>query len=170
LRHHIGDNLYEYYSTIKFQYKGRSKKMGIPYSRQIHTAFDQVTPLVTRGFQVLETTKNIAILLAWIQVLTVVLLALILIALLALLVTMNPDLSNERQAFVTPALKVLLHQGAVVIWALGSFVLFSAMIIGLYFAIYGSKMDGEDVTDEAENEEAQGEIQDAAKSVAGKTG
>lgn len=42
--------------------------MGIPYSKQIHSAFDQVTPLVAAGFEVLKTTKNIAILLACLQV------------------------------------------------------------------------------------------------------
>src|ERR1700712_2972159 len=101
--------------------------MGIPYSRQINTAFDQVTPLVAQGFEVLETTKNIAILLAWIQVLTVMLLALILSALIALLVTMNPDLEAERQAFLTPIMKTVMHQGAFVTAAIGGFVMFSAM-------------------------------------------
>jgi lysylphosphatidylglycerol synthetase-like protein (DUF2156 family) len=125
--------------------------MGIPYSRQINTAFDQVTPLVAQGFQVLETTKNIAILLAWIEVLTVVLLALILIALLALLVTMNPDLANEREAFVTPTLKALLHQGAFVLWATTSALLFGGMISGLYFAIHGRSVEAEDESDTLED-------------------
>lgn len=79
--------------------------MGIPYSRQIHAAFDQVTPLVAAGFEVLQTTKNISILLAAIQVITVVVLALILLAMLALLITMNPDLHAERTAIVTPVVK-----------------------------------------------------------------
>lgn len=79
--------------------------MGIPYSKQINAAFDQVTPLVAAGFEVLQTTKNISILLAAIQVLTVLLLLLILITMLALLVTMNPDLSEERQVIVTPVMK-----------------------------------------------------------------
>lgn len=79
--------------------------MGIPYSRQIHAAFDQVTPLVAAGFEVLQTTKNISILLAAIQVITVVILALILLTMLALLITMNPDLEAERAAVVTPVVK-----------------------------------------------------------------
>lgn len=79
--------------------------MGLPYSKQINAAFDQVTPLVAAGFEVLETTKNISLLLAWIQVLTVVLLAFIVLELFALLVTINPDLQTERQAIVTPAVK-----------------------------------------------------------------
>lgn len=66
--------------------------MGIPYSREINAAFEQVTPLVAAGFQVLRTTKNISIILAIIQVLTVLLLGLILFALIALLYTVNPDL------------------------------------------------------------------------------
>ena len=41
--------------------------MGLPYSKQINEAFDQVTPLVAEGFKVLETTKNISILLATMQ-------------------------------------------------------------------------------------------------------
>ncbi|RDW85263.1 hypothetical protein BP6252_02853 [Coleophoma cylindrospora] len=81
--------------------------MGIPYSRQIHLAFDQVTPLVAAGFQVLETTKNITFLLAAIQVLNSVFLGLILVALLALLVTLNPDIEYERQVLVTPVVKWL---------------------------------------------------------------
>ncbi|EME86762.1 uncharacterized protein MYCFIDRAFT_9017, partial [Pseudocercospora fijiensis CIRAD86] len=83
--------------------------MGIPYSKQINAAFDQgdiaVTPLVAEGFEVLQTTRNITFLLAEIQVLTVVLLFLILIALAMLLVTCNPDLDRERQALVTPVMR-----------------------------------------------------------------
>jgi hypothetical protein len=79
-------------------------KMGIPYSREINAAFEQVTPLVAAGFKVLRTTKNISILLAIIQVLTVFFLFLILMALLFLLITVNPDLEHERNTIVTPAL------------------------------------------------------------------
>jgi hypothetical protein len=81
--------------------------MGVPYSTQIDAAFDQVTPLVSTGFNVLQTTKNIAILLTYIQILTVVLLSLILFALLGLLFTMNPDLEKERQQLVTPVMRWL---------------------------------------------------------------
>lgn len=79
--------------------------MGIPYSKQINAAFDQVTPLVAAGFEVLQTTKNISILLAVIQVLTVVFLALILVTLLGLLIAMNPDMEHERKELVTPVMK-----------------------------------------------------------------
>jgi hypothetical protein len=79
--------------------------MGLPYSKQIHHAFDQVTPLVAAGFRVLETSRDIAILVALIQVLTCVLLSLILVALLALLITVNPDLEAERRALVTPCVR-----------------------------------------------------------------
>lgn len=51
--------------------------MGIPYSKQINLAFDQVTPLVAAAFKVLQTTRNITYLLAAIQVLTAVFLGLI---------------------------------------------------------------------------------------------
>ena len=66
--------------------------MGLPYSRQINAAFDQVTPLVAAGFKVLRTTRDISILLAVIQVLTVILLGFILFALILLLYCVNPDL------------------------------------------------------------------------------
>ncbi|KAG9200531.1 hypothetical protein G6514_006873 [Epicoccum nigrum] len=79
--------------------------MGIPYSREINAAFEQVTPLVAAGYKVLRTTKNISIILAIIQVLTVVLLGLILLALVALLYTVNPDLEEERKQLITPWLR-----------------------------------------------------------------
>lgn len=79
--------------------------MGIPYSKQINAAFDQVTPLVAAGFEVLQTTKNISILLAAIQIVTVVILGAILLTLVALLISVNPDLEAERTAIVTPVLR-----------------------------------------------------------------
>ncbi len=81
--------------------------MGIPYSKQIHYAFDQVTPLVAYGFRVLETSRDIAVLMALIQASMCMLLGLTLLALLALLITVNPDLEPERRAIVTPAVKWL---------------------------------------------------------------
>jgi len=103
--------------------------MGLPYSKQIHAAFDQVTPLVAAGFEVLQTTKNISILLAVIQVLTVVFLAMILTAMLGLLITMNPDMERERQELVTPIMK----------WLAGLFIVLdhikkSAMVVVLVVA------------------------------------
>ena len=86
--------------------------MGIPYSKEINKAFQelnkaygQVTPLIEAAYEVLETTKNISLLLAAIQVLTVILLALILLAMVGLLITMNPDMEEERKEMVTPALQ-----------------------------------------------------------------
>lgn len=104
--------------------------MGLPYSKQIHAAFDQVTPLVAAGFEVLQTTKNISILLAVIQVLTVVFLALILATMLGLLITMNPDMERERQELVTPIMK----------WLAGWFIVLDqmkkgAMVVVLVLAI-----------------------------------
>jgi hypothetical protein len=86
--------------------------MGIPYSREINKAFEelnqaygQVTPLIESAYDVLETTKNISLVLLAIQVLTVLLLGLILLALVGLLITMNPDLDEERKELVTPVLR-----------------------------------------------------------------
>ncbi|TVY73582.1 hypothetical protein LSUE1_G008591 [Lachnellula suecica] len=106
--------------------------MGIPYSKQINLAFDHVTPLVAAGFEVLQRTKNITYLLAAIQVLTVILLGLILITLLALIITVSPDLEYERQALVTPAVKgfadFILQYGK---WVrVGVWIVFVGAIIG----------------------------------------
>ncbi|KAH6642117.1 hypothetical protein C7974DRAFT_420451 [Boeremia exigua] len=83
--------------------------MGIPYSREINAAFSQVTPLVAAGYTLLRTTKNISLLLAAIQVLTVILLGLILAVLVGILVCVNPDLEEERQQLITPWLRYYAH-------------------------------------------------------------
>jgi hypothetical protein len=78
--------------------------MGVPYSKQIDVAFDQVGPF-------LQTAKYISFLLAAFHVFTTLVLcltlSLILLALLALLITVNPDLEAKRRAIVTPALRRL---------------------------------------------------------------
>ncbi|MCJ1333391.1 hypothetical protein MMC10_010087 [Thelotrema lepadinum] len=110
--------------------------MGIPYSKEINKAFDelnkaygQVTPLVAAAYDVLETTKNISLLLAGIQVLTVILLGFILLALVGLLITMNPELEEERVQFVTPVVKWVAG------WAdIGKVGVGSAMAFGLLIA------------------------------------
>jgi len=79
--------------------------MGIPYSKQINAAFDEVTPLVAAAFDVLQTTKNIALFLLGIQIVTVVVLISTFIALLGLLISINPGLTEERDALVTPLLR-----------------------------------------------------------------
>lgn len=96
--------------------------MGIPYSKEINIAFAQVTPLVAAGFEVLQTTKNISILLAAVQILTTLLLFLILLTLLALICVADPGLTRERDELVTPAVRWLagwvLAYGGAVSWAL----------------------------------------------------
>jgi hypothetical protein len=83
--------------------------MGIPYSKQINLAFDQVTPLVAHGFKVLQTTRNITYILAAIQILTAIFLGLILITLLGLIITVSPELEHERQTLVTPLVRYLAN-------------------------------------------------------------
>jgi hypothetical protein len=85
------------------------KKMGIPYSRQINAAFEQVTPLVAAGFKVLRTTRDISILLAVIQVLTVILLGFILVALIVLLYCVNPDLEVRSPLMLSSCQKGSLN-------------------------------------------------------------
>ncbi|KAF8850136.1 hypothetical protein BDZ45DRAFT_206810 [Acephala macrosclerotiorum] len=112
--------------------------MGIPYSKQIHLAFnqsriafDQVTPLVAHGFKVLQTTRNITYLLAAIQVLTAVFLGLILLTLLALIITVSPDLEYERRQLVTPVVRGL----AGLVLRYGAWVKVGVWIVGLGGAV-----------------------------------
>ncbi|KAH7083922.1 hypothetical protein FB567DRAFT_581394 [Paraphoma chrysanthemicola] len=79
--------------------------MGLPYSRQINAAFEEVTPLVAAGFKVLQTTRNISIILAVVQILTVFLLFAILLVGIGIMYCVNPDLEHERQYLVTPILR-----------------------------------------------------------------
>lgn len=88
-------------------------------------SFDQVTPLVAAGFEVLETTKNVSLLLAAIQVLTVVFLALILLVLICIACILNPDLDRERRDLVTPLLK----------WTSSWGYLFSSMLSSMLFRV-----------------------------------
>ncbi|KAI4652019.1 hypothetical protein J4E93_002216 [Alternaria ventricosa] len=102
--------------------------MGIPYSRQINAAFEQVTPLVAAGFKVLRTTRDISILLAVIQVLTVILLGFILLALLLLLYCVNPDLEEERKAIVTPWLR---YFASITLWSIFKTLFSMVFVMGL---------------------------------------
>ncbi|USW50663.1 hypothetical protein Slin15195_G039820 [Septoria linicola] len=131
--------------------------MGIPYSKQINAAFEEVTPLVAEGFEVLQTTRNITFLLAEIQVLTVLILFFVLIALCLLLVTCNPDMERERQALVTPILKWLVSwivssEGKLRVWLAGLLIVLGglAVVYGHYWAYFRHQKtaSGEDVADQ----------------------
>ena len=101
--------------------------MGIPYSRQINAAFEQVTPLVAAGFTVLRTTRDISILLAIIQVLTVVFLGLIFFAIVLLMYCVNPDLEEERQRYITPWMR---YAAGITFWGVLRFGAGLAMVFG----------------------------------------
>ena len=75
--------------------------MDVPYSREIHVAVDKLPPLIAAA----QTTMSIFILLRAIQVIKVIIPALTVLAILALLITMTPDLEDERTAVVTPEIK-----------------------------------------------------------------
>jgi hypothetical protein len=126
--------------------------MGIPYSKQINLAFDQVTPLVAAGFEVLQTTRNITYLLAAIQVLTAVFLGLILITLIALIITVSPDLEVERKRIVTPVVKWLV--GSVGWLKVGLWIVVLGAALG---AIGGWWVTREDVVVEVEGSEEEDE-------------
>ncbi|KAH8899106.1 hypothetical protein GQ53DRAFT_817307 [Thozetella sp. PMI_491] len=132
--------------------------MGIPYSKQINAAFDEVTPLVAAGFRVLRTSKNISILLAAIQILTVLQLSLILITLVALLVTVSPDLEAERKALVTPALRWLMFWLMDRNWLrVGIITILSGVAIGAFAGWYLTRDPTQAIEREALEQDEEGE-------------
>ncbi|KAJ1323597.1 hypothetical protein MN608_10841 [Microdochium nivale] len=84
-----------------FQVLGQAKATG----KEIDLALAQVTPLVATAQHVLGQTKYVAAALLLLQILSTLFVGLILVCLLALLVTLNPDLEAERRALVTPAVR-----------------------------------------------------------------
>lgn len=113
--------------------------MGIPYSKQINAAFNQVTPLVASGYELLETVKNIAIFITVIQIGIIGLLALNFLALLGLLFSINPDLEKERQTLVTPAMKWIANW--TMAWAEKKYSILSTFVglfavVGFAYSIY----------------------------------
>ncbi|KAJ4424659.1 hypothetical protein N0V82_000587 [Gnomoniopsis sp. IMI 355080] len=136
--------------------------MGIPYSREINSAFTQVAPLVAAGFEVLQTTKNISILLACIQVLTVLYLFLILLALIGLICVVHPELQTERDVLVTPVVKWLagwvLVYGSAVGWTLRIGVVVVTAGLGLFFwqgSLAGTSVPGTPVNGEVQQAETE---------------
>ncbi|ETS78267.1 hypothetical protein PFICI_10329 [Pestalotiopsis fici W106-1] len=142
--------------------------MGIPYSRQIHSAFDQVTPLVAAGFEVLRTTKNIAIFLACLQVFVALVLSLQLCALLGLIITVSPDLEPERAQLVTPIVRWLaawvLEYGGVILWILKFSIVAGTATMGVLVwigGLAGTRVPGEGSGDGAgEGDDKEGVVGD----------
>lgn len=101
--------------------------MGVPYSKEIDYAFEhlgplvakghqvldsasvQITPLAATGIQVLDTTRSIAIVLFWLQLLSTLAVVLNLVCLVGILITLNPDLEEERRTLVTPVVRWVLR-------------------------------------------------------------
>ncbi len=135
--------------------------MGIPYSREIDAAIEQVTPLATAGFRVLQKTKNIAVLLTCIQVLTVVLLGMILLALVGLLYTTNPDLERERRLLVSPVLRWiaewLFTYGETASWLIRASIVISTASIGLLLFESSSTRTRDNPPEEDDSERGRGE-------------
>ncbi|CZR68966.1 uncharacterized protein PAC_18867 [Phialocephala subalpina] len=76
--------------------------MGVPFSQEVKTAVDVATDLAT-DLKSHATTALYALIL--ISVIHTFLLAIFLLAIIALLITVNPDLVEERKAFVTPVVR-----------------------------------------------------------------
>jgi hypothetical protein len=80
-------------------------RMGVPFSSEVKTAVDLATELAA-DLKSHATTALYA--LVFIAVIHTFLLGVFLIAIIGLLITVNPDLVEERKAFVTPGVKLLL--------------------------------------------------------------
>ncbi|KAK4892415.1 hypothetical protein LTR27_009071 [Elasticomyces elasticus] len=141
--------------------------MGIPYSKQINAAFDEVTPLVAAGFEVLQTTKNTALIAAGVQIYSGIVLTLVLFVLIALLITVNPDLTKERDALVTPVVRWSAH----LVWDLryhwkkaliGSMVVLLGCAIGAVAAVGLTSRDFQGIAAESEKDQ---EKKDPSKEV-----
>ncbi|KAF2736014.1 hypothetical protein EJ04DRAFT_176478 [Polyplosphaeria fusca] len=129
--------------------------MGIPYSREINAAFEQVTPLVAAGFKVLRTTKNISILLAVITIISAINLFLILFTLIAILYSVNPDLEEERRRIVTPLFKWLAREVSVKAFMgkLVGFVVFVGSAVVTAWLVWQKRRDDVDVEGEDADQE-----------------
>ena len=142
--------------------------MGIPYSREINKAFEelnqaygQVTPLIESAYDVLETTKNISLVLLAIQILTVLLLGLILLALVGLLITMSPDLDEERKELVTPVLKWVAGWARFGKGVFGwTSVVFALVVIGIVGGVVVATRSYEKVVAGQGGAEEEGEAED----------
>lgn len=150
-------------------------KMGMPDSKDVNTAFEQVTPLVEDGLWILNTTKYISLLGAAIQALNVALLWLILLSLLGLLITANPDLRDERQAVVTPVMQwvvswVRYREDRKLLQILGFFMLMG-LVFGIWMWImvatdtFGQVADGKEEPVDEEEEEEEEELLDEAEAI-----
>jgi hypothetical protein len=81
--------------------------MGVPFSKEVDMVVNSMQDLKPIAATVLQTVKYIAPLLLLLQIATLFLVALLLVAVIALIFAVNPDLSEERKALVTPVLKSL---------------------------------------------------------------
>lgn len=127
--------------------------MGIPYSKQINAAFNQVTPLVASGYELLETVKNIALFITAIQIGIVTLLLLNLLAILGVIFSINPDLEKERKNLVTPAMKWIASW--TLIWTerkfsiLGTFAgLIAVMVFAYSIYLYHARQSAEEMAED----------------------
>jgi polyferredoxin len=77
--------------------------MGVPYSKEIDAALNLFAPLA-------QKIRLILFLGIVLQTLMVVLLCLIFLAIIALIICVIPELSYEREVFVTPLVKRLTQR------------------------------------------------------------
>lgn len=127
--------------------------MGIPYSKQINAAFNQVTPLVASGYELLETVKNIALFITALQIGLTFITLLNFFAILGVIISVNPDLDKERKNLVTPAVKWIASWGLVWTerkWSLLGIVggLFAVMAFAYSIYLYHARQEAEQMAED----------------------
>jgi hypothetical protein len=83
--------------------------MGVPFSQEVRNAVDHAADLKSAAIYFTRTAVDIAADLKFVVICFTIIhaisLGFILLAVIALLITVNPDLVEERKALVTPVLK-----------------------------------------------------------------
>ena len=89
--------------------------MGIPFSHEIQKAsehVDNIAPTVINALRnvddVVPYVKSALWAIGWASIILPVLIGALLLAVIALLITVNPDLEQERKQLVTPLLRLCL--------------------------------------------------------------
>jgi hypothetical protein len=75
--------------------------MGLPFLHEVQKASEHIENIA-------PTVKSALWAITWASIILPILIGALLLAVVALLITVNPDLEQERKAFVTPLLRICL--------------------------------------------------------------
>ncbi|KAE9365287.1 hypothetical protein N431DRAFT_98401 [Stipitochalara longipes BDJ] len=96
--------------------------MGVPFSHEIQKAsehIDNIAPTVITALRNVDTVvpyvENALWAITWASIILPFLIGALLLAVIALLITVNPDLEQERKLLVTPLLRICLKMPRVLL-------------------------------------------------------